>query len=212
MNAKETSSLLKRLTTETLMMGELKKIAKTIKKDHDLAMSLWDSGAFQPRMLAVLIMDKKELTQDVLDKLADDLGSHNDDERARISEWLLANQLMKDKDTKALLESWENHQSPTLRRLFWYHQGRLRWTGQTPPDNTVRLLDALDSHMAKEESEVQWAMNFTAGWIGVHDPKHRERCLELGERLGLYKDLPVAKNCTPDYLPEFIRIEAAKLK
>ena len=148
-------------------MGELKKIAKEIKKDHDLAMALWGSGEFQPRLLSVLIMDKKQLTQDVLDMLANDLMSHNDGDRARISEWLLANQLMKDKNTRALLESWEHHESPTLRRLFWYHQGRLRWTGQTPPDNTVSLLDALDQNLAREDPEVQWAMNFTAGWIGV---------------------------------------------
>ena len=210
MNASETRTLLKRLSSEELMMGELKKIAKEIKKDHDLAMALWGSGEFQPRLLSVLIMDKKQLTQDVLDMLANDLMSHNDGDRARISEWLLANQLMKDKNTRALLESWEHHESPTLRRLFWYHQGRLRWTGQTPPDNTVSLLDALDQNLAREDPEVQWAMNFTAGWIGVHDPRHRARCIQLGEKVGLYKDEPVAPNCTPDYLPEFIRIEAAK--
>ena len=28
--------------------------------------------------------------------------------------------------------------------------------------------------------------------------------------VGLYKDEKVAKNCTPSYLPEFIRIEVAK--
>ena len=32
----------------------------------------------------------------------------------------------------------------------------------------------------------------------------------MGKTLGLYKDEPVAKNCTPSYLPEFIRIEVAK--
>lgn len=54
-------------------------------------------------------------------------------------------------------------------------------------------------------------MNFTAGFIGIHDPQHRSRCVQLGERVGLYKDDPVAPNCTPDYLPEFIRIEVDKL-
>jgi hypothetical protein len=36
------------------------------------------------------------------------------------------------------------------------------------------------------------------------------RCIKLGKALGLYKDEHVAKNCTPSYLPEFIRIEVAK--
>ena len=40
-------------------LGEIRKVAKEIKKDHDLAMKLWGIGDFYPRMLAVLIMDKK---------------------------------------------------------------------------------------------------------------------------------------------------------
>tara|TARA_X000001036_G_C20482104_1_gene726122 strand:+ start:295 stop:678 length:384 start_codon:yes stop_codon:yes gene_type:complete len=91
---------------------------------------------------------------------------------------------MKDENTKALLGSWEHYESPVLRRLFWYHQGRLRWTGQTHPDNTVSLLDALERNLAKEDPEVQWAMNLTAGSIGVHDTSHRTRCIKLGEKWG----------------------------
>ena len=64
--------------------------------------------------------------------------------------------------------------------------------------------------MATAEPEVQWAMNFCAGQIGVFEPKLRSRCIKLGKALGLYKDEPVAKNCTPSYLPECIRIEVAK--
>ncbi len=64
--------------------------------------------------------------------------------------------------------------------------------------------------MAAAEPEVQWAMNSCAGWIGVFESKLRPRCIKLGKKLGLYKDDPVPKNCTPSYLPEFIKIEAAK--
>lgn len=40
-------------------LGELRKIAKEIKKDHELAMELWSTGEFLPRLLAILIMNKK---------------------------------------------------------------------------------------------------------------------------------------------------------
>ena len=53
-------------------------------------------------------------------------------------------------------------------------------------------------------------MNFTAGWIGVYEKQYRKRCIALGERTGLYKGQMVSKGCTPDYLPEFIRIESHK--
>ena len=204
------NEILGQIDPETTKMGDLKKMAKTIKKDHDLAQALWSTGAFLPRMLSVLIMDKKLLTEDYIKGLADDLQGHESKERNQITDWLLANQLTKDKKTKALLTTWENDESPILRRLFWYHQARLRWTGQTPPDNTAELMDALERNMGSEEPEVQWAMNFTAGQIGIFDPAYRTRCVELGEKLGLYKDEKVPKNCTPNYLPEFIRIEVDK--
>ena len=64
--------------------------------------------------------------------------------------------------------------------------------------------------MADEEPEVQWAMNFTAGWIGVYDEIYRTRCIKIGEKTGLYKDEVVPRGCTPAYLPKFIEIEVNK--
>jgi len=204
-------TLLLQLSADNIKLGDLKKLAKEIKKDHDLAMQLWASGKRYPRMLAVLILDKKQLTQEIINHMVDDLQSHKVDERVQIVDWLLANQLTKSKKAVALLESWEKADSPLLRRLFWYHQARLRWMGKIPHNNATALLDSLEVDMAGAEPEVQWAMNFTAGQIGIHDPQYRSRCIELGERLRLYKGDPVARGCTPNYLPEFIRIEAAKL-
>ncbi|SHG86421.1 DNA alkylation repair protein [Ornithinibacillus halophilus] len=191
-------------------LGDVRKIAKEIKKDHQLAMELWSSERYLPRLLAILIMDKKLLSEDVLEKLDSDMQTHTFDERNNLMDWLMANQLTKSKKTIALMESWKNSPSALQRRAFWYYQARLRWTGKTSPDNTADLLSALEANMAQEEPEVQWAMNFTAGWIGVYDEKYRDRCIKLGEKTGLYKGKMVAKGCTPDYLPEFITIEVNK--
>lgn len=195
---------------EGTKLGDIKKRGKEIKRDHALAMELWSIGGYHPRLLSCLIFDHKLLTGGVIEKLAADMLEHDEKERNQLADWLLANQLMKGKKTVALIETWEGSASPVLRRLFWYHQARLRWTGQTPPENSGTLLDALERDITGAPPEVQWAMNFCAGQIGVHEPKFRSRCIELGERTGLYKDDPVAKNCTPSYLPEFIRIETAK--
>lgn len=191
-------------------LGELRKIAKEIKKDHELAMELWSTGEFLPRILAILIMNKKLLSEEVLNMLDKDMQSHPSKERTNLMDWLMANQLTKSKKTIALIESWENSPSALQRRTYWYYQARLRWTGQTPPDNTEELLSAIEANIAKEKPEVQWAMNFTAGWIGVYDEKYRERCMKIGEKTGLYKDEIVAKGCTPNYLPEFITMEVNK--
>ncbi|QFG53487.1 DNA alkylation repair protein [Chryseobacterium sp.] len=193
-------------------LGDLRQIAKNIRTNHPLALELWSTAELYPRLLAILIMDKKELTETVVQQLIYDMDSHTGTDRTQLADWLMANQLTKDKKGLSMLNSWEHHPSPLHRRLFWYHQGRLRWVGQQPPNNTAALLEALDERMTTEEPEVQWAMNFTAGWIGIFDESHRQRCIEIGERTGLYIDMPVARNCAPDYLPAFIESELAKRK
>ncbi len=193
-------------------MGAIKSLATAIKKDHALATELWAGGGFGPRLLALLIMDKMQLDQPTIEALADDMARHSNDERDKLSEWLLAHQLTKAKKTAALIETWQDHPSPVLRRLYWYHQARLRWTGKIPPDNTAALMAKLTSDLGSEDPQVQWAMNFTAGQIGIYDDAFRDACIKLGERTGLYKGDPVARGCTPNYLPEFIAIERAKLQ
>ncbi|MEM7232578.1 MAG: DNA alkylation repair protein, partial [Planctomycetota bacterium] len=88
-------------------MGDIKKCAKEIKKDHDLALELWATGEYFSRLLSVLILDKKLLTEESIDDMAADMLGHDEAELNQIADWLMANQLMKDKKLSALLESWE---------------------------------------------------------------------------------------------------------
>ncbi|RYY37784.1 MAG: DNA alkylation repair protein [Sphingobacteriaceae bacterium] len=205
----QAGNIIAQINTKT-KLGDLRKIAKDIKKAHELAMELWSTGRFLPRQLAILIMDNKLLSQDLINILDTDMQTHPFDERNQLIDWLMANQLTKDKKTIALIQSWENSPSSLQRRTYWYYQARLRWMGHTPPENTPDLLSAIETNITIEEPEVQWAMNFTAGWIGVYEKRHRSRCVALGEKTGLYKGEMVSKGCTPNYLPEFIAMESNK--
>lgn len=196
---------------ENTKLGDLRKIAKEIKMDHELSMEFWSIGEFLPRQLAILIMDKKQLNQESIDRLDQDIQAHEFNERNHLMDWLMANQLTKDKKIISIIESWENSPSPLQRRVCWYYQARLRWMGNTNHENTEYLLSKIESKIITEQPEVQWAMNYTAGQIGKWQELYRDRCISIGETTGLYKDEIVAKNCTPSYLPEFIRIEVEKL-
>lgn len=203
------TNILTQITDKNTKLGNLRTIAKDIKKDHQLALELWSAKQFFARQLAILIMDKKLLTEEVIDNLVSDINQHNEKEKLQLIDWLMANQLTRDKKTLALIESWENNKSSLKRRIFWYHQGRLRWTGQ-PQSDSEKLLSKIEKGIEKEQPEVQWAMNFTTGWIGVYEKAYRNRCVALGEKTGLYKGKMVSKGCTPEYLPEFIAIESNK--
>ncbi|UUX34845.1 DNA alkylation repair protein [Fundicoccus culcitae] len=201
--------LLEQLGPETLR-GELRKIAKEIKMDHAIAMELWSSQEYTPRLLALLIMDKKQLSADDVDRIILDMEDHDYDQRISLMDWFYANQLTKLKKLQNLIDGWQHSEIPLQRRTFWYYQARQRWTGQIPPDNTEALLDAIEADIVDEKPEVQFTMNLTAGWIGVYDEQYRDRCIAIGEKTGLYKGEMVSKGCTPSYLPEFIAIEVEK--
>lgn len=200
------------VNTQSIKFGDIKNIAKEIKKDHALALELWSTKSYFSRLLTTLILDKKLINQDLIDKFDNDMQIHSNDEKNHLMEWLMANQLSKDKSTIALILSWKKSKSSLQRRTFWYYQARLRWTGKIPPENTEELLSEIEKNIQHELPEVQWAMNFTAAWIGVFDEKNRNRCIKIGEKTGLYKDEVVSKGCTPSYLPLFIDIEVNKRK
>jgi 3-methyladenine DNA glycosylase AlkD len=102
--ADRADALIAEFSVPDVRMGALKARAKEIKTDHALAQALWASGQVYPRMLAVLVMDKKQLDQAAIEALATDMADHPDKQRDHLSEWLLANQLMKDKRLAALVE------------------------------------------------------------------------------------------------------------
>lgn len=204
-------SIAEQLNVKETKLGDLRKTASEIRQDHELALELWSTSEFLPRQLAILIMDKKLVSQKLIDTLDSDMMLHPEEERLQLIDWLLANQLSKDKKTIELIKTWENSLSSLQRRTFWYYQARLRWVGQTPPPNSDILLSKIERCIMSEVPEVQWAMNFTAAQIGIYEEKYRPRCIALGERTGLYKTEVVAKNCTPSYLPKFIAIQVEKL-
>lgn len=160
--SKKLRDILSQINDTTTKLGDLRRIAGDIKKDHEMALELWSKGTYLARQLAILIMDKKLLSQEVIDSLDQDIQQHPQEESLQLIDWLMANQLSKDKKMIALMESWQNSPSKLQRRIFWYYQGRLRWVGQTPPANSEKLLSSIEDNIEKEQPEVQWAMNFAA--------------------------------------------------
>ena len=56
-------------------LPELRKLAKTIKKDHQLALDLWDTGLHEARLLASLIDDPALVTEEQIDNWTKDFYS-----------------------------------------------------------------------------------------------------------------------------------------
>ena len=178
-------------------LGDIRTLAKRIKTDHELALSLWKTGNVDAQFLATLLLKPKELSAKELDRMVRSISF------VRVADWLIAYVVRQHPDKEALRQAWMDDDDRWAARAGWDLTSER--VAKSPEGLDVpALLARIESQMAGADPEVQWTMNMTLATIGIHFPKHRKRAIAIGEKLGLYRDWPVSKGCTPPFAPIWI--------
>jgi 3-methyladenine DNA glycosylase AlkD len=178
-------------------MGDIRALAKEIKADHALALQLWDSAIIDARLLAILILKPKALTPDEVETML------KSNDFLWVSDWFNSYVLKLHPAKEALRLKWEHDPHPIAARAHWSLTAE-RVTKSPGGIDLAGLLDRLEAEMPAAPEPVQWTMNNTLAAIGIHHPDHRARALEIGERLGIYRDYPTPKGCTSPFAPLWI--------
>jgi len=178
-------------------LGDIRALAKKLKTNHTLALALWDTGNVEAQLLATLIIEPKSLTANDLDKLTRTVAfSH-------VADWLNAYVVKEHPEKEALRVKWMMAKDRWAARAGWnLTAGRV--SRDADGLDLPALLDRIESEMPKAAPEVQWTMNNTLAAIGIHHAEHRTRAVAIGEAIGLYRDWPVSKGCTPPYAPVWV--------
>jgi 3-methyladenine DNA glycosylase AlkD len=178
-------------------LGDIRKLAEKIKTNHEMAIALWQNGNLDARLLAILLIEPKNLSSAEMDRMVRSATV------AQLADWLNAYVVKNHADKESLRQKWMAADDPWAARAGWsLTSGRIARS----PDglDLPALLDRIESEMGGAAPEVQWTMNFCLAGIGIHFPKHRKRALAIGEALGLYRDYPVSKGCTSPFAPIWI--------
>jgi len=177
--------------------GDIRKLAKEIKADHDLGLALWATGNADAQMLAILLVRPKDLAADQLSAMV------REGTCEWVADWLSSYVIKKHPDTEPLREGWMASEDAMTARAGWsLTAGRVART----PDglDLAALLDRLEAEMPGAPPQAQWTMNTCLATIGIHHEEHRERALAIGEALGIYRDYPTSKGCTSPFAPIWI--------
>jgi 3-methyladenine DNA glycosylase AlkD len=177
--------------------GDIRVVAKKVKTNHELALKLWDTGNVEAQLLATLIIEPKRLTADELDTLTRTVAY------SRVADWLNAYVVAAHPEKESLREKWMKAKDHWAARAGW-NLTASRVSKSADNLDLPALLDRIETELPKAKPEVQWTMNTTLAEIGVHHAKHRKRAIAIGEKIGLYRDWPVSKGCTPPYVPVWI--------
>lgn len=179
-------------------LGDIRTIAREIRTDHALGLDLWETGNVDAQLLATLIIKPKALSADDLDRLTRSTTC------TQVADWLNAYVVAEHPEKESLREKWMKDSDRWAARAGWHLTAVRINKGEGDDLDPDALLSRIESELATAAPEVQWTMNNTLAAIGIHNAALRKRAIAIGERIGLYKDWPASKGCTPPYVPVWV--------
>jgi 3-methyladenine DNA glycosylase AlkD len=184
-------------------LGDIRVLAKKIRTDHPLALSLWKTRNVDAQFLATLLIQPQKLSAKEMDRMVRSVAF------VRVADWLIAYVVRQHPDKEALRRDWMVADDRWSARAGWDLTAER--VAKSPDGLDVpALLARIECEMADAEPEVQWTMNNTLATIGIHFPKHRHRAVAIGETLGIYRDYPVSKGCTSPFAPIWINFMVSR--
>lgn len=178
-------------------LADVRALAKEIKANRPLAEELWATGNDDARMLAILLLKPKELTIEDLERLL------RGQTFPQLLDWLISYLVKPCPHGGSRRAVWMDDPDPAVARAGWSLTADVIAKG-TEESDLDGLLTRLERDMPAAHPLPQWTMNMALAMVGIHHPQLRERALEIGERLGIYRDYPTPKGCTSPFAPIWI--------
>lgn len=192
--------------TYGVLLGELRKLAKKLGKNHKLALELWHSENTDAQWLACMMFEVEKLSLDEARSMVSKLTFVD------IIDKFISEVLCNSQYVDILMEEWANSTKDNLGRAGWKLIVYKISTGKLSDADLEDILTKIETELQTANPRKQWAMNHALCQIGITYPQFTEICISIGETLGVYKDLKVAKGCTSAYAPNWIAAGIAKRK
>lgn len=178
-------------------LTKLRAVAKPLRGQVDLARELWSTEDAAARLTALLILRPKDLQRDELDTML------RQARLPKVQDWLVNYLVKKSRHAEELRQTWFTDPDPLVASAGWALTSE-KVVKDSDGLDLAGLLDLIEAQMKHAPDRLQWAMNTCLGHIGIHHPEHRERAIDIGERLQVLKDYPTPPGCVSPYVPLWV--------
>lgn len=178
-------------------LTKLRAVAKRLGMDTALARELWATDVTEARLLTTLIGRPKEFERDELDAML------RSSRTPKVHDWLVNYVVKKSRHAEDLRTAWLEDADPVVASAGWALTSE-RVAKKPEGLDLDALLDTIEAELKDAPERLQWAMNMTLAYIGIHAPALRDRAVAIGERLEVLKDYPTPPNCTSPFAPTWI--------
>lgn len=162
---------------------DLKKIAKAVGTDHELAIRLWDTGYDAARELAIHLADPGKATEKLLEQWVGDLD-----------EWGLCDGFTARlvRNTSFAVEKareWAGREPEYERRAGFSLMAQMAWQKNAHPDKVfAAFLPIVEKYATDDRYYVKKAVNWALRDIGKRNGVLKEKALAVSQRLRAHPD------------------------
>lgn len=173
--------------------ANLKLLKKKIKKDHDLAISLWETKNMDAMTLATMILDPKKVTTELLNKWVQE-----------VDYYCLMDVLMTAICTSPIaierMEEWTNSDDEWIGRAGWSLLANIAIKNKTLQDDFFSpYLEEIKENIHNEKNRKREAMNRALIAIGIRNEDLEQTAIEIAREIGKVQVDHGATSCkTPD--------------
>jgi 3-methyladenine DNA glycosylase AlkD len=177
-------------------LPEIRKLAKVIKKDHDLALRLWDTRIHEARILASLVAEPKKVTPELIDSWTKDFTS-----------WDVCDQTcgnLFDRTPYAIEKALEfsKHKEEFIKRTGFVLMAELSIHDKKAEDKVfIQFFPVIEREAWDARNFVKKAVNWALRQIGKRNETLHPLAIQCAERI-LLQDSKPAKWIGRDALRE----------
>ena len=161
-----------------ISVPEMRKLAKEIGKDHQLALELWRCGIPEARIVAGMIGDPEKLTEQQMEDWVKDFNS-----------WDVCDQVcmnLFEKSTLAMkkIHDWSKRDEEFVKRTAYALIACLAWHDKKAKDNVfIELFPVIKDGATDERNFVKKAVNWALRNIGKRNPNLNKIAIKVAKEI-----------------------------
>lgn len=161
-----------------LSVPEMRQIARELKRDHSLALALWDTGIPEALMVASMIDDPKQLTEDQMDDWVKDFMTWD------VCDQVCGNLFDKSPLAWKKVTEWSGRDEEFAKRAAFALTAYLAWHDRTSPDEQfMALLPLIRRAATDERNYVKKAVNWALRGVGKRNRALNAAAIEMAHKI-----------------------------
>jgi len=157
---------------------QLRKLARQLKRNHALALALWQIPARETRILACMIADPRQVDEELLEAWVQDFNNWE------VCDQCCMNVFEKTRWAWEKAMAWSYREETFVKRAGFVLMARLAVSDKDAPDERFEpFLRRVEEEAHDERPMVHKAVSWALRQIGKRNPSLRTQALRLAQRL-----------------------------